>query len=161
MGGVGAAPLSRMVPPPHWIRPPSASEIQNDVSGTGFNNTNTPAILPGSVTVIPTDNVGWIRSLTVSINNLTATSAVIWQLRFNGNPVQGWNALTVFPRLAASVSQAWGGDETFIPVPDGSTIEVWIIVQPADGNTYQLGAAYHGWYYDKGLAEAFADLYRP
>lgn len=160
-GSISTAAMSRTIPPPHWIRPPQASEVNIDTSGTGFNNATTPVVLAGSAFQIPADNVGVIRSVVLSVNNLTTTSQLVWRLRFNGVGVQGWNNLTIFPRLAASISVAYGPDETFIPIPDGVLIDVELVVLPADGNTYQAGVSYHGWYYGKELAEAFDQVYRP
>jgi len=158
---LSTAGLTRSVPPPYQIRPPQAREINVEANSTGFNNVNTPAVIPGSVFNVPTDNVGVLRSVVLSVNNLLVTTALVWRLRFDAVPVQGWNALTVFPRNAGSVSVAYGPDETYIYVPDGVTIDAEIIVGAADPNVYQAGIAFHGWYYDKMLAAAFDDLFRP
>lgn len=157
--GAAMAQLSRTIPPPFQVRPPQARDITVEASATGYNNLNTPQVIAGSQFQVPTDNVGVLRSVVLSVNNLLTTSALIWAIRFNGVPVQGWNQLTVFPRNAGSVSIAYTPDETYIYVPDGALIDTQITVSPADGNTYQAGIAYHGWYYDKRLADAFAGLY--
>lgn len=159
-GGIRGAELSRTIPPPSWIRPPQAAEINVNADGVGFNNATTPAPIPGAQFQVPVNNVGVIRSLVLSVNNMLATSQLLWQLLFDGRPVQGWSRLTIFPRAAGSVSVSYGPDETFIPVPDGAGIDVQVVVDPADGNTYQAGVSYHGWYYSKDLADAFDDVYR-
>lgn len=158
---LGETARTRQVPPPYVVRPPQAREVNVEANATGYNNLNTPQVIAGSTFAIPTDNVGIIRSVVLSVNNLLTTSALVWRLRFDGVPVQGWNALTVFPRNAGSVSVAYGPDETFVFVPDGITIDVEILVGAADPNTYQAGVAYHGWYYDKKLAAAFEDIFQP
>ena len=138
--------------PPYLIRPPSANDITVNASAPGFNAANTPAVIPGSVFQLPADNVGILRSVVLSINTLLATSAVLWRFRFDGTPVQGWSQLTIFPRAVATISVAYGPDETFIFVPTAALIDVEFIV--ADANTYQAGVTYHGWYYDRALAGA-------
>jgi hypothetical protein len=151
---------SLSVPVPWSIRPPSAREINVDASGTGYTNANTPATIAGSAFTIPPDNVGILRSVVLSVNTMLTTSALTWTLRFNGVPVDGWSQLTIFPRNAGSVSIAFGPTETFIPVPEGTTIDVQIGVGAADANTYQAGVTYHGWSYPKRLADIFANLYQ-
>lgn len=162
--GPPPAPLpparSMEVPVPWGIRPPMAREITVNASGTGFTNANTPAVIAGSAFTIPADNVGVLRSLVLSVNTLLTTSLLAWVLRFAGNPVEGWANLTVFPRNAGSVSDAYGPEETYIFVPEGTTIDVQILVQPGDANTYQAGVAYHGWSYPKRLADQFANIYQ-
>lgn len=158
---IATAPLSRTIPPPHWVRPPQALEIQVDASNTGFNNGNTPAVIPGSAFQVPTNRVGVIRSFAMSVNAMVGASRLQWDLLFDGRPVQGWNGLTIFPRPAASVTVAYGPDETYIMVPDGTEISVRITVDPADGLTYQAGVSYHGWHYGKGLQDVFDAVYTP
>lgn len=132
--------------PPYYVRPPVASDMNRNASGTGFTALNTPAVLPGSVFQLPPDNIGIIRSVVLSVNTLLVTSSLFWRIRFNAVPVSGWDALTVFPRAAGSVSEAYGPEETFIFVPVGGTID--ILIDVTDAGTYQAGASYHGWYYD-------------
>lgn len=155
-----AQPSSLDVPVPWLVRPFGAREINVNASGTGFTNLNTPAVIAGSVFVVPPDNVGVLRSLVLSVNNLLTTSALSWTLRFNGAPVEGWNGLTIFPRAAGSVSDAYGPDETFIMIPEQTTIDVQVIVGAADPATYQAGVTYHGWSYPKRLADKFANIYQ-
>jgi hypothetical protein len=137
-----------------------AREINIDAAGAGYNNVTTPAVIVGSAFTIPADNVGVIRSVVLNINGMLATSQLVWEFRFQGNPVEGWNALTMFPRAAGSVSIAYGPDETFIKVPLGATIDVQLTVNPADGATYQAGITYHGWHYPKRLDDLFETLYQ-
>lgn len=153
-------PTTINVPVPWVVRPPSAREINIDASGTGYNNANTPQTIAGSAFTLPADNVGIIRSVVLSVNTLLTTSLLTWTLRFNGVPVEGWAGLTIFPRNAGSFSQAFGPDETFIFVPEQTTIDVQIGVDATDANTYQAGVSYHGWSYPKRVADQFATIYQ-
>lgn len=148
------------IPPPWVVRPPMSREINIDASGTGYNNVTTPAVIVGSAFTVPPDNVGILRSVVLNVNGMLATSQLQWSFRTNGNPVEGWNALTMFPRAAGSVSIAYGPDETFIRVPLGATIDVFLTVDPADGATYQAGITYHGWHYPKRIDDLFETLYQ-
>lgn len=160
-GSSGAtAPFSLSVQAPFVVRPPTAGEIQVDASGTGFTVANTPAVIPGSVVQVPTNNLAILRSMVLSVNTMLTTSLLTWTLRVNGSPVQGWSAMTIFPRNAGYAAGAFESNETFIHLDDGALIDAQINVLPGDANTYQAGITFHGWYYNKRLAEAFAPAYR-
>lgn len=146
-------------PVPWDVRPPGAREINIDASGTGFNAANTPQIIPGSVFTIPANNVGILRAVVLSVNNMLNTSLLLWRFRFDGNPVEGWANITIFPRTVGYAASSYGPNETWIFVPEGSTIDVQIDVLPGDANTYQAGVTYHGWSYSKRTAELFTGLY--
>lgn len=128
-----------------------------DASGTGFNAAGTPAVIPGSQFTIPQNHVGVIRSVTLSLNNMVATTAIAWTLFMDGTPVAGWSNLTLFPRVAGYAAVAFGPGETFIPITEGAPLE-WR-VNVTDANTYQAGVSYHGWSYPKRTADGFAGLY--
>lgn len=155
------APVRRInVPVPWVVRPPEAREINIDASDTGFNAGNTPQVIAGSAFSLPSNHVGVLRSIVLSVNTLLPTSALTWTVRFNQIDVEGWQGLTIFPRNAGSVSVAYGPDETMVMVPESTAIDVEINVLAADANTYQAGVTYHGWSYPKRLADTFAGLYR-
>lgn len=154
-----AGPGQLFAPVPWQVRPPGSREIQIDANGAGYNNVTTPAVIAGSAFPVPQENVGIIRSVTLNLNGVLATTAIQWAFRLDGVPVEGWNALTIFPRAAASVSITWGPGETYIPIGTGQTIDVLVTVLPADGATYAAGITYHGWTYPKRLADAFSGLY--
>lgn len=159
--GGGTADI--VLQPPTIVRPPRAQDFHISGAspiGTPFTlaNTTPPAIIPGSALQIPNQSVGVIRSINLNVNTLLATSVLFWSLRFNQTPVQGWEALTVFPRAAGFFTLAYGPDETQIPVPDGALVDVTFSV--LDGAAYQAGVQYGGWYYDRRLQEVFADAWR-
>lgn len=151
-----SAPAQTVVAPPSIQRPPEAKDFNlfGTLTGATTATTTPPAIIAGTTFQVPAGNVGVIRALTLDVNNLLASSNIVWGLRFNETRVEGWDALTQFPRNVAAASLAWGPEETFIPVPEGASID--LVVQVNDGGTYTLGGSYHGWYYSMDLAERFA-----
>lgn len=151
--------------PPTFLRPDRAQDFHvsgASAIGAPFANANTNPpegiLIPGATFTLPDANMGVIRSINLNVNTLLATSRIFWTLRFDGSPVPGWNSLTVFPRAVGSFSLAFGPEETQIPVPEGATITMSIVV--LDGGTYQAGADFGGWFYDRAIADAFASAWR-
>lgn len=150
--GPGAADV--VVFPPTVQRPPEAGDFNRFGVFTGAQAANTPAVVPGTPFQVPAGNVAVIRSLSLDVNNLLASSNIVWTLRFNQTPVQGWDALSQFPRNVAAAVLTWTPEETYIPVPEGVLIDV--LVEVLDGATYTLGASYHGWFYSGEVAAKYA-----
>lgn len=135
--------------PPIIQRPPAANDFNPSAQvsvGPGPGATATP---DGLTVEIPSGQVGVIRSFALQVNDLADTSDLTWALLTNGSPVRGWDQLTVFPRVAASVTKVWAPEETYIPLPEGATVSVRITVE--DGSTYDIGGNYHGWYYPQTM----------
>jgi len=145
---------------PFKVKPPQGIDFNPSGFATGLNNANTPVVVPGTTFALPSDSVGVIRSLVLTVNNLLLTSQILWRLRFNQNPVPGWNALTITPGAVAYFLYAFGPDEMYLTVPMDTTVDVEFQVLPADAAAYVAGAAYHGWFFDKGLAEAAERAYQ-
>lgn len=141
--------------PPHIYAPAQAVDFNRAFSGTGLNAGNTPTAPAALSFGIPPNNVAVIRSVTLNINNMLATTDVVWRIRVDQSPVEGWAPLTIFPRASASVSRSFLADETFIFFPDGGTIDVEIEVR--DGATYHIGASYHGWFFNRQLWAKYRD----
>lgn len=134
------------------MKPPTGQDFVVSGNGAGFNAANTPAVMPGSAFQVPENRVGVIRSVVLQVNTLLLTSNLVWRLRFDQSPVPGWNALTVFPAPIASFALAFGPEETFITVPEGSGIDVEFTV--VDAAAYAAGVTYHGWHVPKELWDA-------
>jgi len=145
------------VPPFHQVKPPQAKAFKFNVSATGLNAANTPAIIPGGTFQIPAQNVGVVRSLSVGINNMLTTSNITFSLRFDETPVPGWDNLVLFPRAATSVVAGWSPDETYEVTGEGVSVD--ILVNVLDAGTYQIGTSLSGWYYSKRLNQVLTDLY--
>lgn len=163
-GGGGGFPLPAQrapsidIPVPWQVRPPGAREIYAQGDATGFNAAGTPAVIPGSQFTLPANHVGILRSVVLSVNTMLITSALTWTFRQDGIPIEGWGQLTIFPRAAGSVAEAFGPEETFIFLPEGGvTIDVFFNV--TDAAAYQAGVSYHGWSYPKAAWDQFQGLY--
>lgn len=159
-GGGGGAGLSGLsLPPPNSVKPPGGHDFQVFSTVTAG-----PAVTPVAFTgarstfLIPTANVGVIRSVVFLVNGLLTTSNVLFSVLFNGGGVEGWNGIPVLPRLASSVSSSYGPEETFIEVPENTTVSLSVTV--TDGVAYQVSALLHGWFYPTELANAFIDAYQ-
>lgn len=147
------------VRPPFIERPEEASDFNTSGTLFGRNIANTPQVFDGTgggrdaTFVVPRTNVGAIRAISILANGLLVTSNISWSLLFNNRPVTGWNDITINPRAAGSVEVSWGPDETFIPVPENTTIE-WR-VQVFDAGTYQLSVQMHGWFYPISIHQRY------
>lgn len=148
-----------VIMPPTVIRPPQAQSFRADgasVLGVPFSNANTPVVIPGSTFVVPSQNVAVIQSLVLSVNTLLATSIISYRLLVNSAPVEGWAPIRIFPTPASAFLLSFAPEETQIPITEGATISVEITVDPADGASYQAGASFNGWYYDKTTWDTYA-----
>lgn len=158
----GSAPgIGRELSVPPWFdtRPPLAQEIGPvRAFQPGFTAANTPAPIPGSAFTLPASRIGVIRSLSFAVNNLLLTSAITFTVRINQSPVQGWARIPIFQVASPFLTTAYGPDETWIYVPESSTVDVEVNV--TDAGTYQLGADYHGWHVDTGLNALYEEAYR-
>lgn len=144
--GMYAGPTTLIGLPP-WQAPPlgSASFYVSTFATVGPGPLT--AEFAGSVFQVPVGNVAIIRSLTLNVNNIVAASRISFALLFNGSPVQGYDQMAVFPRVAASVSVSFTADDTFIHVPDTARISVQVTI--TDANSYLVGCDFKGWYYAK------------
>lgn len=161
-GGGGAAEPSLWGPPseaglgfpPTYFRPPGAATDFYGSSGTAgvsLDNASSPVLLASFQ--LPVGQVGSIRSVAFSVNQLTTASRIRWFLRADGSPVPGWTDRTVFPRTVTSFSDFT--DFMQLVIPAGSLIEWFGSVDAADAATYQAGLEFTGWYYDERIQQAY------
>lgn len=143
----GGGSIRTLAPPWVWM-PAGGVDFQAFGSQAGLTAASGRVVLASAQ--IPPNRVGVIRSLSILANSLLTTSDIVWSLRFNGNNVSGWDALTILPRSAGSVEVSWTPEETYIHAPEGSLVELSVEVN--DAGTYQLGASFHGWHYSSALA---------
>lgn len=121
---------------------PAATEFNPVVSkGTAVIESN---IDIGLLVALPQNNEGIVRSVSIYINNMLATTNLTWTLRFNGAPVPGYNNLSIFPRPAPFVGNTF---ESFIRIPPGNPMNLTVTYSNNDGGTYQIGAALSGWFW--------------
>lgn len=154
-GGLAGVSLAS----PFDVKPPGGHDFQ--VWGTVSAG---PGVAPVPFTgapatfIIPQAQVGVIRSVVFLANGLLTTSMASFSILFNGGGVEGWVNVPILPRLASSVSSSYGPEETFIVVPEATTIS--LIATVLDGVAYQVSALLHGWFFDKQLADAFDSAYQ-
>jgi len=133
------------VPPPWEVRPLGASDFQRAGTQAAVDAASSPLVLPGSAFTVPAANVAWIRSVTFLVNGLLTTSDIVFRVRENGVPIEGWDEVAVLPRSAGSVALSFPPEETYVKILESRRIDVQAEVR--DGGTYQLSAQYHGWFY--------------
>lgn len=155
-GGPISAPVSFSLTPWTVDKPPTAPDFTGFGTQIGVNAASGQVAVAGPVQ-IPVANIPIIRSVSFEINNLTPTADVRFTLRANQNPVEGWAPILIFPRNAATITVAYGPDETYVVLPDGAVIDV--VAQVFDAGTYDLGSNFHGWFVDVNVAESLKDAY--
>lgn len=152
--------LAQIVFPP-WIYPPPNAghyvyRVVDATVGPGPVTVELNAVtatLGTSVFQIPNNNFGIMRSFNLNVNNLLATSDIVFSILVNGGAIQGHDELRVFPRAAASVSEGFSPEETVLPLPEGARVSFRVTV--TDAVAYQLGISWRGWYYGKDLANRY------
>lgn len=149
-------PPTLSLPPWTQVRPPEASDFTafGRLAGLALG-ASTP--IPGSEFTVPANNVGVIRSLTFDVNNLTPSDELVFRLRFDRNPVEGWE-IEIFPRNAATITVSFGPDETYPVTPAGAIVDV--TGQITAGGPLDVGASFHGWFVGGDTARRFRDAYR-
>lgn len=116
--------------------------------GRGFNpqgSIATAAIqsnvnITGAVQIIPDNNLAVVSTVTLQITNMVATTNVTWTVLINNTPVQGYNGLSIFPRVAPFV-----GNTFDIPIRVRGPATIQVIFSNIDGGAYTVGAALSGW----------------
>jgi hypothetical protein len=125
-----------LYPPPNSI--PINVSLNTAIVGAGA--TFQPAGLAFSV---PQSSFGVISVVQLLLDGITIASNVLWTMLINGQPVPGFNPITILGRNgAASVAKTWGPQLRVI-IPLGGTIS-WLI-QDVDGGAYTAGVSYYGW----------------
>lgn len=155
-GAVPGAPGLPYEPPrpvsfPPWIFAPVGSTQFFFAGSQTVTGPNTTVTLTAPQFQIPLNQVGVVRDLGFFVNDLLATSDITFRLRFSQHPVQGYDQIFIFPRLAGSVSKSFLPESTVIRVPDNTTIDIEVTV--VDAGSYPLGAEFKGWSYSKALAQ--------
>lgn len=111
--------------------------VQGNVDSPGAE---TDVLIPNVTVQLPAGSIGVIRGLSIYVNDMLQTTDVQFTLRFDGNPVNGFSRLSMFPRLAPSVSN---GFDTLIRVPMG--VAITVTYTNVDGGVYKVGASFSGW----------------
>lgn len=127
------------IPLPEVFPIPDAKEF-NPLGSNPSPGVEANVTIPGATFAIPTATLGVIRSFSIYITNMLATTTVTWSLLVNGSPVAGYTGVSIFPRVAPFVGNTF---DTFIRLQGPTTITV--IYTNTDGGAYTVGASYSGW----------------
>lgn len=147
-GGVAIAkpiqsPNTLELPP--QLYPPWNAIAFNLAANTPITGVNAQFQPAGLQLDIPDNCYGAINQIDLLLDGILPTSNVFWRLLINGNPLPGWNALTILARSgAASVNRGWG-PQLGIQVPLGGTVGMQI--SDVDGASYTAGAQIYGWFW--------------
>jgi hypothetical protein len=129
------------IPLPEVFPIPDAKEFNvlgSIASGGAQNN----ILITGTSFDIPTSNIAIIRSVALYVAPMLATTNITWSLTVNGQPVPGYQGLSIFPRPAAQVTNSF---DSFIRLQGPVTVAV--IFSNLDGAAYQVGASFSGWFW--------------
>jgi hypothetical protein len=142
---VGAAygPIGRqlLLPLPEDSPIPTATEFntQGIVQGTGI--VAVPTLVTGSSFTVPNGSFGVVRSVEIDVTNMLATTAINWFVTIdNAGGPQGFNPLTLFPRVASSISKTFDAKIRLT----GPCI-VAVFYTQSDAGINVIGAGLSGW----------------
>lgn len=129
-------PLPEVYPIPDATIFNAECQVASNIAGQTFVLAFTPDV------IIPDANLGVMTSLTLYVQNMLATTNVTWTLLANGNPVPGYNLLTIFPGASPRAANTFDAPKRFT----GRT-QLTIQITNGDGGNYILGAAVSGWFW--------------
>lgn len=144
----------QVVFPPSIYPPKEGRGIFVEGNQAALTAANTPVVLARFQ--VPPNDVGFIREVSLVINNMLITTNIIFTLRQDGGGISGYTNMRVSPRAAASVSATLPAENTVIFINDGALIE--LVATVVDAGTYQLGATFRGWHLPKKIAEQYPRL---
>lgn len=81
-----------------------------------------------------------VTSFTIYVQNMLSTTNVLFTLLYNGNPVQGYNGLTMFPGASPRIANTFDA-----PIRLTGAGALTVTIQNVDGGTYLVGASISGW----------------
>jgi hypothetical protein len=81
-----------------------------------------------------------VNSFTIYVQNMLATTNVVYALLANGSPVQGYTGLTIFPGASPRISNTFDA-----PIYFTGAQTLTVQITNGDGGTYLLGASISGW----------------
>lgn len=116
--------------------------------GRGFNPQGSiaTAVVQANIAItnatqaIPDNTLAVVGSVTIQITNMLATTDVTYTVLVNQTPVQGYNGISIFPRVAPFV-----GNTFDIPIRVRGPATIQVIFSNNDGGAYTVGAALSGW----------------
>lgn len=137
---IRALGLELSVPLPEVFPIPDATEfnIEGQVSSPGAGT----LVITGAAFTIPSNTLAIVRSVTIYVQNMLATTNVTFTLFVNTSPVPGYQGLTIFPGASPRISNTF---DSFIRIIGPANISAQ--ATNIDGGAYLLGLAFSGWYW--------------
>jgi hypothetical protein len=135
--GVGrdlSLPLPEVFPLPDAQLFNSELQQNSPAAGTLLSLSFSPRVL------ILTGYYSVVTSFTIYVQNMLATTNVLFTLLYAGNPVQGYNGLTIFPGASPRIANTFDA-----PIRNAGAGEYTVTIQNVDGGSYVVGAAISGW----------------
>lgn len=140
-GALEVSGLSLSIPLPEELPIPDAREFNptGSIASAGLQNN---ILITGTTTQVPDGTFGVIRSVQLFINDMLPTTDVIWSLIINQASPQGFNQITMFPRLAPFV-----GNTIPACIRFQGPATITMIFSNRDGGAYLVGGGYGGWFW--------------
>lgn len=136
-----------LIPAPEVLPHPSARDFYD--FGTQAAQTLAMGVLILAQFPVPAQRVAVVRDIVLNVNNMLATTNIIWRLRQNGSLLPGYGAMTLAGRAAASVASSTSPDSTLIRISEGAIITLESEV--FDAGAYDVSCSFHGWHYASAL----------
>lgn len=142
--GVALPPATRMIFPPWLYEIESAQDYTIQATGAlpgGAGQTFSDQTAAGVLQLLGT-YVGVLSFITIFVDAPTTALDVKWTLRFNGAPVQGFDNLRSFPRIAQNLSITFPGPKR---IPIGARVDV--IATNNNASAWTVGYSVGGWFW--------------
>lgn len=107
-------------------------------------------LIPNVQLIVEAGVEGVIDGFVFSVQNLVVTSNLTFSLLFNGNPVQGFKDLLIFPANLALSQFTWSG---VLRVPQNTKVEV--SYTNTAGDAHLVGADVTGWTWATASGQAW------
>lgn len=125
-----------------WLEPIPDAQFFNVMGQEDSVGASTGNFITNAAYALGKGNVGVLRSFTVYVNDMVATTDIQFTLMINGGPAPGFGTIKMFPRVAASVANTF---ECMIILPSDSKVDAYFT--QTDAGSYKVGVAYSGWEY--------------
>jgi hypothetical protein len=130
-----------------WILPIPDSQDFNQMGSKATIAAEVGIAITNSAFTLADGNVGVLRSFTVYITDMLASTDVTYSLFVNGGPAPGFGSIKMFPRVASSLSNSF---DCVLHLPVAAKLEVFYT--NTDGGSYIVGASYSGWQHPESSA---------
>lgn len=139
-GPADSAPLVRNIYPPWVFKLPMSKDFNRNAFTTVLAAGATAELVSYQ---IPQAMVGWVQIFGIYILSPTALQSIVFTLRINGGPVEGWDNIVFPPGVANFIVQNFS--ELQERVPNSGLITVTAMNNGV--GAFTVGAKISGWYH--------------